>query len=146
MANSFDIALNIIARLPKDLQYSCLFFLRKDEYYAMAKGLTLPFKLRLYYMNCEDELINHEWMQYFILINKLKIPFKFIVVNPTIAISSKLYKLGATYSPKLDEWKCKTRYGRIVTYLSNENNYAICYPIFNRIYKRRWHFSDAYVY
>ncbi len=128
--NSFNTALNIITRLPKDLQYNCLFFLKKDEYYAIVRGLKLSFRLGMYYTYCESELIDSNTPeQYYELIDKFNIPFKFVVKYQTEETIEYLNSIGAKYSNDSNDWNIIGNRQKIMRYLKRPSKYSVAINI-----------------
>lgn len=73
----FNYALKILKRLSSDdLKYYCLVFLDEESYYAMTKVLGIPLKIKHYYIQCENELLNRHWTRYYKLCKSVGIPLQ----------------------------------------------------------------------
>ncbi len=91
MGNYFKRELSLFD-LPSDIQYQCLFFLTKEEYIDVCRKFKIKYKLKLYYRNCESELMNNNWRKYYSLCKKFDIPLKldvFFEMNHFLKRTSK---------------------------------------------------------
>ena len=91
-SKQFNSAVALLNKLSTDLKYHCLVFLDKYSYYAITKVLGIPLKIKYYYNQCENELLNNDWKQYYKLCKSFNIPLKLHEHN-THTISTNIYHM-----------------------------------------------------